>query len=134
MIYGETAHPPFPNVNWLIDAATGAKGRPGNIVRMNNFFAIFKAVQTGVGIAALPDYMTYDDHGLIRVLPEMEGPQVTAYFVYPEELRHSKRIAVLRDFLIQEVAISQFLIKVWKKNLHYFRVNFLEFRVFYGLE
>ena len=48
------------------------------------------------------------DSSLVRIMPDIEGPQVPAYFVYPEELRHSKRITVLRDFLIQEVALTQF--------------------------
>lgn len=108
VIYGETAHPPFPNVNWLLDTAAGHRGRHVNVVRLNNYFAIYRAVQTGLGIAALPDYMAREDVSLIRVIPDLEGPQVPTYFVYPEELRHSKRIMVLRDFLIQEVARSQF--------------------------
>jgi len=108
VVYGETPHPPFPNVNWLLDIATGPRGRPNSVVRVNNYFAMYRAVQTGVGIAALPDFMAREDVSLIRVIPELEGPQVPAYFVYPEELRHSKRITVLRDFLIQEVAKSQF--------------------------
>jgi DNA-binding transcriptional LysR family regulator len=108
VIYGETAHPPFPNVNWLMDTAAGHRGRHVNVVRLNNYFAMFRAVQTGLGIAALPDYMAREDVSMIRVIPDLEGPQVPTYFVYPEELRHSKRIMVLRDFLIQEVAKSQF--------------------------
>lgn len=108
VIYGETTHPPFPNVNWLLDTASGHRGRHVNVVRLNNYFAMFRAVQTGLGIAALPDYMAREDVSLIRVIPDLEGPQVPTYFVYPEELRHSKRIMVLRDFLIQEVANSQF--------------------------
>lgn len=108
VIYGETAHPPFPNVNWLLDVASGPRGRPASVLRMNNYYAMYRAVQTGVGIAALPDYMAREDVSLVRVIPDLEGPQVPAYFVYPEELRHSKRITVLRDFLIQEVAKSQF--------------------------
>lgn len=108
VIYGETAHPPFPNVNWLLDVASGPRGRPASVLRVNNYFAMYRAVQTGIGIAALPDYMAREDVSLVRVVPDLEGPQVPAYFVYPEELRHSKRITVLRDFLIQEVAKSQF--------------------------
>jgi hypothetical protein len=42
------------------------------------------------------------------VLPSLEGPGVDAYFVYPEVLRHSKRIAVFREFLIKRIAESQF--------------------------
>jgi hypothetical protein len=41
-------------------------------------------------------------------LPELVGTTVESYFVYPEELRHSKRIMVFRDFLIRKVADSQF--------------------------
>ncbi|MCR9267931.1 MAG: LysR family transcriptional regulator [Alphaproteobacteria bacterium] len=108
VIYGESSHPPFPNVNWLLDTASGHRGRQVNVVRLNNYFAIYRAVQTGLGIAALPDYMAREDVNLVRVIPDLEGPQVPTYFVYPEELRHSKRIMVLRDFLIQEVAKSQF--------------------------
>ena len=41
------------------------------------------------------------------VLPELKGPNIDAYFVYPEELRHSKRVAVFRDFLLGRVTDPQ---------------------------
>ena len=41
---------------------------------------------------------------LQRVLDHAEGPSFTAYFVYPEELKTSKRVAVFRDFLLEKVA------------------------------
>jgi DNA-binding transcriptional LysR family regulator len=44
---------------------------------------------------------------LVRVLPELEGPRIDAFFVYPEELRNSKRIQVFRDFLIRKVAQTE---------------------------
>ena len=34
----------------------------------------------------------------------MKAPKLDAYFVYPEEMRHSKRVAVFRDFLVAELA------------------------------
>jgi hypothetical protein len=33
----------------------------------------------------------------------LTGPKLEAYFVYPEELRHSKRITVFRDFLLSKI-------------------------------
>lgn len=109
VLYGDTPHPPFPNVNWLRDVATGGNRRTHmNTFSVNNYYAILRAVQGGVGIAAIPDYLALEDTSLVRIMPDLEGPQVPAYFVYPEELRHSKRITVLRDFLIQEVAMTQF--------------------------
>jgi DNA-binding transcriptional LysR family regulator len=38
------------------------------------------------------------------VLPELEGPSFDAYFVYPEEMRASKRVSVFRDFLLRKLA------------------------------
>lgn len=108
IIYGTDVRPPVPNINWLLEAGTrpGVKRRP--ILNVNNIYGMYRAVQTGVGIAALPDYMAHEDHNLVRVLAELEGQTISAYFVYPEELRHSKRVTVFRDFLIQKIAESHF--------------------------
>jgi DNA-binding transcriptional LysR family regulator len=106
--YGESTHPPFPDVNWLIKTV-GAEGvTPQNVMTINNFYGIARAVQSGLGIAALPEFIANEDVSLIRVLPEVDAPKVPAYFLYPEELRHSKRIAVLRDFLLEQVAKQEF--------------------------
>jgi DNA-binding transcriptional LysR family regulator len=51
--------------------------------------------------------MTLEQSALVRVLPELQGPRIDAYFVYPEELRNSKRIQVFRDFLLRKVAESK---------------------------
>jgi DNA-binding transcriptional LysR family regulator len=61
-------------------------------------------VESGLGLAPLPDFVAAEHPTLIRVLPEMAGPPNEAYFVYPEELRSSKRISVFRDFLLRKVA------------------------------
>lgn len=108
IIYGTDVRPPVPNINWLLEAGArpGVKRRP--ILNVNNIYGMYRAVQTGVGIAALPDYMAHEDHNLVRLLAELEGQAINAYFVYPEELRHSKRVTVFRDFLIQKIAESHF--------------------------
>ena len=36
--------------------------------------------------------------------PDIKAPKVEAYFVYPEELRNSKRVSVFRDFLLSHLA------------------------------
>ncbi len=40
---------------------------------------------------------------MVRVLPELESEEVPVFLAYPEELRHSKRIEVFRDFVKDEV-------------------------------
>ncbi len=42
--------------------------------------------------------------GLTRLLPDLKTPRINAYFVYPEEMRNSKRVSVFRDFLVAELA------------------------------
>jgi DNA-binding transcriptional LysR family regulator len=102
VVYGEESHPPFPDVNWLLRLANAA-GATRQTLTINNTNGIYRAILDGLGIGSLPDYIVPADGSLLRVLTAIEGPKVPAYFLYPEELRHSKRIAVLRDFLLKQV-------------------------------
>jgi DNA-binding transcriptional LysR family regulator len=102
VVYGDAGHPPFPEVNWLLRMASAA-GVARQTLTINNTSAIYQAIHDGLGIGSLPDYLVPKDGSILRVLPAVEGPKVPAYFLYPEELRHSKRIAVLRDFLLNQI-------------------------------
>jgi len=103
VVYGDDARPPVENLNWLLEAGceTGSRRRPG--LQVNSIYGIFRAVQSGFGIGALPDYMSREVGNLIEILPELRGPSIDFFFVYPEELRNFKRIGVLRDFLINKM-------------------------------
>ena len=104
IIYGDESRPPVPNANWLLEAGTKPAQERKPILAVNNDYAMLRAVLSGLGIAALSDFMAGEYADLVRVLPELAGPPVEAYFVYPEELRSSKRINVFRDFLLRKVA------------------------------
>ncbi len=108
IVYGEDANPPIDRVNWLLEEGM-PKGqiRPAAL-RVNSIYGIFRAVEGGLGIGALPDYMQRESTRLVEVLPELDGPHINAYFVYPEELRNMKRIGAFRDFLIRRVAEDGF--------------------------
>jgi DNA-binding transcriptional LysR family regulator len=108
IVYGEETRPPVPDVNWLLQIGR-PEGKPRRaVLTVNNVYAILRATQSGLGLAALPEFMTQGATNLVQVLPEIEGPRVDAYFVYPEELRSSKRIQVFRDFLLRKVAEFDF--------------------------
>ena len=66
------------------------------------------AVQGGLGLANLPDYMVAPDSDLVWVLPETSSLPAQCYFVDPEEMRHSKRIEVFREFMLCKVAETAF--------------------------
>ncbi|HYM31747.1 MAG TPA: LysR family transcriptional regulator [Candidatus Cybelea sp.] len=102
--YGEEAPAPISDVNWLMTAGMPPGQKRDATLQVNNTFAIMLAVESSLGIAAIPDYMTEGNTRIVRILPAVEGPTFETYFVYPEELRNSKRIAVFRDFLVRKVA------------------------------
>ncbi|WP_204114145.1 LysR family transcriptional regulator [Shimia biformata] len=70
---------------------------------VNNYFGVLHAVLYNLGIGVLPDYVLQDFPELKRVLPDFESAEVPVFLAYPEELRHSKRISVFRDFVQEEI-------------------------------
>ena len=103
IVYGNETAPPAPSLNWLVHVGQGEREplRQAKLT-VNNVIAMLEAAEAGLGIATLPDYLVHSRR-LVRVLPHIEGPSFTCYFVYPEELRNSKRVAVFRDFLLEKV-------------------------------
>ena len=92
----------FTNINWLETAgkADGDDRRP--ILKVNNVYGLRRAVEAGLGIASLPDYIVGKDSPLVQIALPVETPEFDTYFVYPEELRDSKRVGVFRDFLVSK--------------------------------
>ncbi|PTQ74495.1 LysR family transcriptional regulator [Celeribacter persicus] len=70
---------------------------------VNNYFGVLQAVLNHLGVGVLPDYLVETSPHLVRVLPGVESGEVPVFLAYPEELRHSKRIEVFRDFIIEEI-------------------------------
>ena len=104
VVFGDDVRPPVPNLNWLLEAGTKPSRKRQAALKVNSTYAIFRAVQSGLGLGALPDYMSRESGNLVEVLPELRGPTVDIFFVYAEELRHSKRIGVFRDYLVSRIA------------------------------
>lgn len=100
--------PPLPDAFWLLDLVRRqSHGSVRNKLEINSFPAIASAVANGAGIGSLPTYLAQAHPELVRILPHEPVPTVEAFFVYPEELKMSKRITVLRDFLLSEIQGSK---------------------------
>ncbi len=103
IIYGQDGPLPTATINWLLDPQiTERRLRP--VLRVNSVYALYRAVVSGLGVAALPTYMARMSNEIINVLPNIEGPALDVFFIYPEEMRNSKRITVFRDFLVRKIA------------------------------
>ena len=100
--------PPVTDMDWLAEAGR----RPGSprkpLLEVNSVQAMVEAARSGLGIAAIPDFIgnevANEAGGLVRILADLKAPKVDVFFVYPEELRNSKRVAVFRDFLLARLA------------------------------
>ena len=80
-------------------------GRPENDARsvalkVNNAYGLRRAVQAGAGIAILADYLVAPDMNLVQIDLPIETPEYDTYFVYPEELKETKRVTAFRDFIV----------------------------------
>lgn len=109
IVYGDETPAPITNINWLLEAGAGRGRAREPALRVNSVYGIYRAVLSGLGLAALPYYMSDESPELVEVLPELRGPSFDVFFVYPEELRHSKRITSVRDFLVDAVKKDQTL-------------------------
>ncbi|MDX2113392.1 MAG: LysR family transcriptional regulator [Alphaproteobacteria bacterium] len=102
--YGEDTRLPFAEVNWILREGLMRGEERQASFKINSLTGIQAAVESGIGIAGLPDYMVGGVVNVTRVLPELKGPRTDVYFVYSMELRNSKRLMVFRDFLMRKLA------------------------------
>ena len=85
----------------MLQTAGRAEGNPRPIaLKVNNAYGLRRAVQAGAGIAILADYLVAPDMNLVQIDLPIETPQFETYFVYPEELKETKRITAFRDFIV----------------------------------
>lgn len=71
---------------------------------ITSYFGVLQAVRSGLGIGALPDYLQIEVPELIPILPTEHSAPIPVFLAYPEELRHAKRVATFRDFVLEEIA------------------------------
>jgi DNA-binding transcriptional LysR family regulator len=88
------------NLLETIGKTDGEQRKPS--LQINNVTGLCRATMMGLGVAALPDYVVGDRKTLVQLMRDVEMPQFDTYFVYPEELRNSKRVAVFRDFIVSK--------------------------------
>ena len=107
--FGRGAPSPVFNPDWALKLGLkdGAKKRK-TAMRVNSVYGLLLAVQSGVGLAALPDYITINQPNIVKVLPKIEGPITEAHFVYPQSLKNVARVQAFRNFLYSKISEWKF--------------------------
>jgi DNA-binding transcriptional LysR family regulator len=101
--FGKGAPSPVFNPDWALKLGTKDNKKRKSIMKVNSVMGLLLAVESGVGLAALPDYLVFQSTNLIKVLPKIEGPITEAHFVYPQSLKNVARVQVFRNFLYSKI-------------------------------
>ena len=106
--YGRGTPHPVYNPDWALKLGTKDNKKRKAAMKVNSVYGLLLAVQSGVGLAALPDYITVSVPNLVRVLPQFEGSITEAHFVYPQSLKNVARITAFRNFLFSKIKKWEF--------------------------
>ena len=101
--FGKGAPSPVYNPDWALKLGIKDGKKRKSIMKVNSVMCLLLAVETGVGLAALPEYLVSNSNNVIKVLPNSEGPITEAHFVYPQSLKNIARITAFRNFLFSKI-------------------------------
>tara|TARA_B100000242_G_scaffold188713_1_gene135801 strand:+ start:5016 stop:5906 length:891 start_codon:yes stop_codon:yes gene_type:complete len=106
--FGKGAPSPVFNPDWALKLGMKENKKRKTCMRVNSVYGLLLAVQSGVGLAALPDYITMKQPNIVKVLPNIEGPITEAHFVYPASLKNVARVTSFRNFLYSKIQEWEF--------------------------
>ena len=106
--FGKGAPSPVFNPDWALKVGIKDNTKRKSIMKVNSVMGLLLAVESGVGLAALPDYLVFQSTNLIKVLPKVEGPITEAHFVYPQSLKNTARVQAFRNFLFSKISEWKF--------------------------
>ena len=106
--FGRGTPSPVYNPDWAIKIGMKDSKKRKSVMKVNSVMGLLLAVESGVGLAALPDYLVVQSKNLIKVLPKIEGPITEAHFVYPQSLKNVARVQAFRNFLYSKISEWKF--------------------------
>ena len=101
--YGRGAPSPVYNPDWVVKLGAKEGKKRKSIMKVNSVYGLLLAVQSGVGLAALPDYIVHNVPNLTKVLPDESGKPTETHFVYPASLKNAARLTAFRNFLFSKM-------------------------------
>ena len=101
--FGKGAPSPVYDPDWALKLGIKDAKKRKPVMKVNSVMGLLLAVESNVGLAALPEYLVSNSNNVIKVLPNSEGPITEAHFVYPQSLKNTARIKVFRNFLFSKI-------------------------------
>ena len=96
--YGDHAHP-FYHMNWHLSVGAPKGHVRTPYAKVNSGASLTELASQGMGITPLtPLNPLIKQRNLVMVLPHISGPCMDNYFIYPTELKDSKRVQAFITF------------------------------------
>jgi len=101
--FGKGAPSPVFNPDWALKLGIKDNKKRKSIMKVNSVMGLLLAVESGVGLAALPEYLVSNSTNVVKVLPNSAGPITEAHFVYPQSLKNVARLQAFKNFLYTKI-------------------------------
>jgi DNA-binding transcriptional LysR family regulator len=109
--FGTDTIRPYSDIDWLlrIGLPPGAVRKP--YLSINSSKGASQLAENGLGIVALSDeFPQIKELDLVKILPDVQGPSIDLYYIYPQSLQNSNRVKVFGEYLNEQIPID------WKKE------------------
>jgi DNA-binding transcriptional LysR family regulator len=106
--YGKGAPSPVYNPDWVLKLGAKEGKKRNSVMKVNSVYGLLLAVQSGVGLAALPDYIAHNIPNITKILPDETGKPTETHFVYPASLKNNARLMAFRNFIFSKMSEWKF--------------------------
>lgn len=112
LVFSKKAEPPYSEIHWPLKL-----GRKGKKIRKPFYAAssvehILSAAEKGLGIvSSYGQILESRKSNLIPILEEAEGPEYKDYIIFPKNLKETKRVMLVKNFIIENLGQAKELKK-----------------------
>ena len=100
--YKDNYYSPYGSTNWILKVGNKENVRPReSYFKINSLHGMINAALQGYGIVELPDHFPVLRTEFTEVLPDIYGPKIDIYFIFPESRQKSKKINLLLKYLLK---------------------------------
>ncbi|MBP6985843.1 MAG: LysR family transcriptional regulator [Alphaproteobacteria bacterium] len=100
LTYGDYIHHPYDNINWILSAGAPAGVLREPYLQVNSMQGLQLMAEAGFGIISLSqENPSLAKANLVPILPEIDGPEIETFLVYPMQLKNSKRVQAFKEYL-----------------------------------
>jgi DNA-binding transcriptional LysR family regulator len=100
LTYGDYINHPYENINWILNAGAPAGQIREPYLQVNSMQGLQMMAEAGYGIISLSEENpSLSKSNLVPILPEINGPSIETFLIYPMQLKNSKRVQAYRDYM-----------------------------------